>query len=247
MEFNEMKMIWDSQNQEPLYAMNEAALHAVVQRKNQEWNRCLSRCFAGEITVGLVCGALMAICAGALGLGDPAWLATLPWMKIAASRWDILALLAAGGIWFYYSAYMFLARKRQQRRVEVFDSSLRGDLERALAQTDFQIALARSIVWWGLIPGVGGRCALGGHALSPGGRAGLDLRLHGSRRARVTRRRGFGETRVDHEPISAAPARTGIAPRQARRSATLAARAVDHHAGPEQEGSASAPEGTSLS
>lgn len=152
MEFNKLKTIWDSQDQEPLYATNEAALHAVVQRKNQEWNRCLSRCFAAEITIGMVCGALMLICAGALIFGDPAWLATLPWMKVAASRWDILALLAAAGIWFYYSAYMYLARKRQQRRVEVFDSSLRGDLERALAQTEFQIALARSIVWWGLIP-----------------------------------------------------------------------------------------------
>ena len=152
MEFNEMKMIWDSQNQEPLYAMNEAALHAVVQRKNQEWNRCQSRCFAAEITIGLVCGALMLVCAGVLIFGDPAWLATMPWMKITASGWDIVALLAAGGIWFYYSAYMFLARKRQQRRVEVFDSSLRGDLERTIAQTDFQIAMAKGIVWWGLIP-----------------------------------------------------------------------------------------------
>ena len=35
MEFSEMKMIWDSQNQEPLYAMNEGALQAIVQRKNQ--------------------------------------------------------------------------------------------------------------------------------------------------------------------------------------------------------------------
>lgn len=152
MDFNEMKMIWDSQNQEPLYAMNEAALHGIVQRKNQEWTRCLSCCFAAEITVGFVCGVLMLVCAGALALGDPAWLATLSWMKIAASRWDILALLAAGGIWFYYSAYMFLARKRQERCVQVFDSSLRGDLERAIARTDFQIALARSIVWWGLVP-----------------------------------------------------------------------------------------------
>jgi len=57
--------------------------------------------------------------------------------------------LASGGIWFYYSAYMFLARKRQQRRVEVFDSTLRGDLDRTLAETDFRIAHARSIVWWG--------------------------------------------------------------------------------------------------
>ncbi|MEY2579470.1 MAG: hypothetical protein QOI49_2294 [Verrucomicrobiota bacterium] len=152
MEFSELKMIWDSQNQEPLYAMNEAALQGIVQRKNQEWNRSLSCCFTTEITIGLICGALMLVCAGMAIFGDTAWLAALPWIKVAPSRWDVFALLAAGGIWFYYSAYMFLARKRQQRRVEVFDSTLRGDLDRALAETDFRIAHARSIVWWGLVP-----------------------------------------------------------------------------------------------
>ena len=86
MEFNERKMIWDSRNQEPLYAMNEAGLHAVVQPKNQEWNRCLSRCFAAEITVGLLCGGLILVGMNVLSFGDLAlaWLATLPWMKIAA-------------------------------------------------------------------------------------------------------------------------------------------------------------------
>jgi hypothetical protein len=152
MEFSELKMIWDSQNQEPLYAMNEAALHGIVRRKNEEWNRCLSCCFTTEITIGLICGALMFVCAGMAIFGDAAWLAALPWIKVAPSRWDVFALLAAGGIWFYYSAYMFLARKRQQRRVELFDSTLRGDLDRALAETDFRIAHARSIVWSGLVP-----------------------------------------------------------------------------------------------
>lgn len=152
MEFSELKMIWDSQNQEPLYAMNEAALQGIVQRKNQEWNRCLSCCFTTEITIGLICGALMLVGACMAIFADTAWLAALPWIKVAPSRWDILALLAASGIWFYYSAYMFLARKRQQRRVEVFDSTLRGDLDRALAETDFRIAHARKIVWWGLVP-----------------------------------------------------------------------------------------------
>jgi len=152
MEFSEVKMIWDSQNQEPLYAMNERALQAIVQRKNQESERCLSRCFATEITIGIICGALMFLCAGALLVSGPALLAALPRMKAAASLWDVLALVTAGGIWFYYSAYMYLARKRQQRRVETFDSSLRGNLECALSQTDFQIALARDIVWWGLVP-----------------------------------------------------------------------------------------------
>ena len=152
MEFSEMKIIWDSQNQEPLYAMNEAALQAIIRRRNQESERCLSRCFAIEITVGVICGALMFLCAGTLLVSGPALLAALPRMKTAASVWDILALVAAGGIWFYYSAYMYLARKRQQRRVETFDSSLRGNLERSLSQTDFQIALARDIVLWGLVP-----------------------------------------------------------------------------------------------
>ena len=152
MEFSEMKMIWDSQNQEPLYAMNEAALQAIIRRRNQESEHCLSRCFAIEITVGVICGALMFLCAGALLVSGPALLAALPRMRAAASIWDILALVAAGGIWFYYSAYMYLARKRQQRRVETFDSSLRGNLDRSLSQTDFQIALARDIVWLGLVP-----------------------------------------------------------------------------------------------
>ena len=152
MEFSEMKIIWDSQNQEPLYAMNEAALQAIVRRRNQESERCLSRCFATEITIGVICGALMFLCAGALLVSGPSLLAALPRMKTAPSVWDILALVAAGGIWFYYSAYMYLARKRQLRRVETFDSSLRGNLERALSRTDFQIALARDIVWRGLVP-----------------------------------------------------------------------------------------------
>ena len=132
--------------------MNEAALQAIIRRRNQESERCLSRCFATEITAGVICGALMFLCAGALLVSGPAMLAALPRMKTAPSVWDILALVAAGGIWFYYSAYMYLARKRQLRRVETFDSSLRGNLERSLSQTDFQIALARDIVLWGLVP-----------------------------------------------------------------------------------------------
>ena len=152
MELSELKIMWDSQNQEPLYAMNQAALHAIVQRRNQQRDRCLACSFAAEITVGLFCGVLMWAGAGLLLFGEPTWLATLPWIKIAAFRWDATALLVAGGIWFYYSMYMFLAQRRQRKRVEMFDASLRGDLERAHSQTEFQIAMARNIVWWGLIP-----------------------------------------------------------------------------------------------
>ncbi len=152
MEFSELKMIWDSQNEEPLYAMNEAALHRVVRRRSEEINRCMSRCYLMEIASGFIFGGFMLVCAGALAFGNAAWLATFSWIKVTVSRWDSAALFVASAIWFYYGAYMYLARKRQLRREELFDSTLRGDIDRALAQTEFQVRVARRIVWWGLIP-----------------------------------------------------------------------------------------------
>ena len=144
MEFSEIKMIWDAQNQEPLYALNEAALRGIVQRKTREINRCISRCYLREIMAGLGSGALMLVCA--------AWLAASSRIKVAVTSWESLVLFLASGIWLYYSAYMYLARRRQLRREETFESTLRGDIERALAQTEFQVAMARNIVWWGLVP-----------------------------------------------------------------------------------------------
>ena len=152
MEFEEMKMIWDSQNHEPLYAMNEAALHRVVHRRLQDWQRCLSRSFAAEISVGLLCSAVMLAYAGVLTFGDPTWLVTRRGTSVTVSPWDIAALLTAGAIWIYYSAYMMMVRTRQLRREEAFESTLRGDIERALAYLDFQVDTARNIVWWGILP-----------------------------------------------------------------------------------------------
>jgi hypothetical protein len=94
MESNELKMICDSQNQKPLYPTNEAALHTVVQSQSEGWNRGRCRCSASEITNALVCSALVLICAGVLGVRSAVWLVMLPWLRVVASRWDILPLLA---------------------------------------------------------------------------------------------------------------------------------------------------------
>ena len=93
MESNGLKMICDSQNQKPLYPMNEDALPAVVQRQSEEWNRGTCRCSASEITIAMLCSALVLICAGVLGVRSAIWLVMLPWLRVVASRWDILALL----------------------------------------------------------------------------------------------------------------------------------------------------------
>jgi hypothetical protein len=152
MDFETIQVIWDSQNERPLYAMDEAALHAAVRRKSAEFDRQISRCYVVEISIGLLCGALMFAVAGLLATGNREWLARLPWIKAAVSFRDVLTLCAAGAVWFYYTTFMYLKRRTQQKRAAMFPSSLRGDLDRALAQTNSEIDTAENILWWGLIP-----------------------------------------------------------------------------------------------
>lgn len=114
--------------------------------------RCLARCFLMEITAGVIYGVVTVICASALAFGSRDWFAGFSWIRVPATTWDGFALFLSAALWFYYSAYMYLAQRRQQRRESVFDISLRGAIERSLAQTRFQIGLARDVVWWDLIP-----------------------------------------------------------------------------------------------
>ncbi|MGH7937173.1 MAG: hypothetical protein ACREFG_01580, partial [Chthoniobacterales bacterium] len=101
-------MIWDSQNQEPLYAINEAALHRIVLQRSEEWRRCLARCFLMEITAGVIYGVVTLIGASALALGSPRWLAGFSWIRVPVTTWDSAGLFLAAALWLYYSAYMYL-------------------------------------------------------------------------------------------------------------------------------------------
>ena len=152
MDFEELKVIWDSQNKEPAFTLNEAALHAIVRRRNEETHRCAARCQVADIVGGVGFSLVSFVLAGVLALGDAAWLGSLKWIRVPVSHWHVAALFLCVGIMFYYAAYMYGARRRPLRREEDFATSLRGDLDRAIAHVDFQIRIARSILWWGLIP-----------------------------------------------------------------------------------------------
>ncbi len=152
MDFEEMKGIWDSQNEEPLYALNETALHAMVRRRSEHVHRCAAHSHRFEILTGAAFGIGMFVITGILAWSDPAGLITHSWIKVPPTGGDLAVLAFCGAIWIYYASYMWGARQRQLRREEDFASTLRGDLDRALAHLEFQIRMARSIVWWGLVP-----------------------------------------------------------------------------------------------
>lgn len=152
MNFEELKVIWDSQSKEPLYLLPETSLHELVRRRLDEERRKTAVRHTVESVGNGVAGLATVAAAVCLAWGDPAWLASLSWLKSPASPWDTAALFLAGGAWLLCAAYMWNARRRQIQCEDTLSQSIRGDLERALAHIAFQIRMARGIVWWGLIP-----------------------------------------------------------------------------------------------
>jgi len=147
MDFENIKVIWDSQNDEPLYAMNEAAIQAIVQHRNRVFRRCTSLSYLAEIISGVVLGGAILMGAGILAV-NPAFFG----IRIPASGSDLFFLTASGGTWFYYAVYMTFARRRQLARSTDFDSTLRGDLDRAIAETNSEIQSMKRLLWHGLLP-----------------------------------------------------------------------------------------------
>ena len=152
MEFEEMRLVWDSQKNEPLYAVNRAGLHAMLIRKSRAVRRAVFWQDLREISMGICACALLVTFAGLLMNGEPHRLAEWFNIKVHSTVADLLALFLAGVLWFEYSIYRLIGRKRQEFRERQFNTSLGGDLEREISRADYQIRTTRTVFWWGLLP-----------------------------------------------------------------------------------------------
>jgi hypothetical protein len=152
MDFEHMKVLWDSQNNEPLYAVNQSDLHAMLLRKSRKFKRAIFWRDLWEISIGIVAGVGFLVFVGLLTTGQPERLAAWFNVEVPPTSWDLVALLIAAVLWFHYALYRQVGRKRQERRERQFTPSLRGDLEREIARTEYQIRMAQNVLWWGLLP-----------------------------------------------------------------------------------------------
>lgn len=140
MEFNEMKKIWDSQNNEPLYTINEKALH----------NRILSKKKTGYHITNTSELLLIIVNAGA-GLFVLGVNISKPGVNI------YMYLLAA---WMLLSAlYMLMSRVRRIKGSQQFDRSMLGDLSHAISVATYQVRLSQ-VGRWNILP-IGVLCLLG--------------------------------------------------------------------------------------
>jgi hypothetical protein len=133
MEFEELQKIWDMQNNQPLYAINENALHnRIVSKKDHinhiarfsEWLLIITNTAAGIIILG---------------------------SSIFSNHKHIIFmyLLAA---WMFASAlYALVNRIRRISEQQRFDRSMLGDLQHAMAAASYQVRLS-GIMRWNIFP-----------------------------------------------------------------------------------------------
>src|SRR5687768_395067 len=102
MDLEELQVMWDAEHKESRFTLDEAGLHAIVQRRIRESSRCSACRYRTEISISVVFATLTLIVASLLAFGSHEWIDTLPWPEITPSRWDITGLFIAGGVWLYF-------------------------------------------------------------------------------------------------------------------------------------------------
>lgn len=132
MEFDEMQRIWDAQNNQSLYVIDEKALHKRVQSK---MNSILHLTSISEwllILINLGTGAIL--------LGP----------NFSKPGRNIFLCLEA--VWMFgIVVYLVISRIRRIRASRQFNRSIRGDLDHTISLASYQMHISQ-IVRWNFLP-----------------------------------------------------------------------------------------------
>jgi len=130
MEFEEMKKVWDEQNQEQLYAINEAALHKNIQSKKKRASRISNINDFG----------LIAVAFGTIGF---------LWFSDDSHNWYHYVITAT---LLLIVAYITFGRFRRKKKELSFDRTMLGELDHAISTVEYEAKRAKTMVWWFIVP-----------------------------------------------------------------------------------------------
>jgi hypothetical protein len=132
MEFDEMKKIWDSQNNEPIYGINETGLHKVIRSKKKQTDHITNASELLWIGVNIATGSSVLA------------------MNLFKDSGSIFMYLLSG--WMLVSAlYLLVSRVRRIRQQNRFDRSMHGDLSHAISVATYQERLS-TFGRWNILP-----------------------------------------------------------------------------------------------
>ena len=132
MEFEEMQIIWDSQNNEKLYAIDEATLFKNIKRKGRSVNRILIFVQLVMIGANLAAGTALIID----GINDSA-------------AWGQFLIAAVYLAYCIYAIFRWINRYQDEKR---FEETMLGELDRAIWRTSYLIKQGQDLITWYLIP-----------------------------------------------------------------------------------------------
>jgi hypothetical protein len=135
MEFEEMKKIWDTQNNQALFVINERALHNRILTKKHKTAHITN---VNELLLILV-NAGAAIFILSLALAKPGGNLFLYLM----ASWMLVTTL-----------YLVISRIRRRRQENRYDRTMLGDLDQAISTANYQVRLSQLMRWNSLPIGI---------------------------------------------------------------------------------------------
>jgi hypothetical protein len=132
MEFDEMKKIWDTQNNEPLYVLDETAMHNRILSKKQKTRRITNFTELMSIAVNIAAGALM--------LGT----------TLTSERPNVYLYVLAAWM-MIVGVILIISRVSRINGKGKFDRSVLGDLDYTLATATYQVRIS-GLLRWNIVP-----------------------------------------------------------------------------------------------
>jgi hypothetical protein len=139
MQYEELQAIWATQNQRPIFAVNDFSLHMELNRTRAKARR---RHFWVDIfplyIIAPVFFVLLALpCLKFFLQGPPNVLGP---GELPLTIWDLVACLVGIALFLYALWSMETNRRRNEERQKVFAPSLREEIELGIAQVDFDMS-----------------------------------------------------------------------------------------------------------
>ena len=127
-----MKKIWDNQNSEVLYAINEDALHRRIKSKKKQANRIINVTEIGLFVVSILTASILYFDA----------------IVDEEGFWGF----AGATVMLFTGLFLLILRWKRQKAENRFDRSMLGELDHAIASTKATITIATNMIWWYFAP-----------------------------------------------------------------------------------------------
>jgi hypothetical protein len=130
--FEEMQSIWESQNDEKLFAVDDTALHAYIKRKGRTTRSLLELFEWIMIALNLLVGVALAV----------------DFLSDHGSGYRLILPVT----YLTFSAYALLRRLKRQANEVRFKPTLLGELDKAIWQIDYLIRQGQTMMTWYVLP-----------------------------------------------------------------------------------------------